>query len=184
MDKKLVYVDTDIGLGTPGAEIDDGAALIFLLRNKSINIVGAGSVFGNVPIQDAALNLDRLFTWLGGNHIPLGLGAERPLIADTTWFESWQSAYGKTLPWDIRPTTYLAANLIIHAIRTNPEQVSILSLGPMSNLALAVRLDPAIIPLTREVIVMGGSFNIQNPTPEFNVHCDPEAAQIVFNSGW
>jgi len=182
--KKLVYVDTDIGLGTPSAEIDDGAALIFLLRSQSIHIIGAGSVFGNVPLHDAALNLDRLLTWMGGKDILLGLGAERPLIADTVWFESWQSKYGKTLPWNIRPANYLAANLIIHAIRENPGQVSILSLGPMTNLALAVRLDPDIIPLTREVIVMGGSFGVQNPEPEFNIRCDPEAAQIVFSSGW
>jgi len=184
MNKKLVYVDTDVGLGTPGAEIDDGAALIFLLRNQSIDIVGGGSVFGNVPLRDAALNLDRLLTWMGGKDIPLGLGAERPLIADTTWFESWQSKYGKTLPWNIRPANYLAANLIIHIIRSNPRQVSILSLGPMTNLALAIRLDPAIIHFTREVIVMGGSFTVQNPEPEFNVRCDPEAAQIVFSAGW
>ena len=184
MNKKLVYVDTDVGLGTPGAEIDDGAALIFLLRNQLIDIVGAGSIFGNVPVHDAALNLERLLTWLGGEDIPLGLGAEKALIGDNAWFESWQSAYGKTLPWNPRPAAYLAANLIIHSIRSNPGQVSILSLGPMTNLALAIRLDPAIIPLTREVIVMGGSFNRQNPEPEFNVRCDPEAAQIVFSSGW
>ena len=184
MDKKFVYVDTDVSLGTPGAEIDDGAALIFLLRNKLIDIVGAGSVFGNVPLHDATLNLDRLLTWLGGEHIPFGLGAEKPLIGDNAWFESLQSAYGKTLPWNPRPVTYLAANLIIHSIRANPGQVSILSLGPMTNLALAICLDPAIIPITREVIVMGGSFNSQNPTPEFNARCDPEAAQIVFRAGW
>ena len=184
MNKKLVYVDTDVGLGTPGAEIDDGAALIFLLRNRSIDIIGVGSVFGNVPLHDAALNLDRLLTWLGREDIPIGLGAEKPVIADTAWFESWQSNYGKSLPWNTRPATYLAANLLIHAIRTNPHQVSILSLGPMTNLALAVRLDPAIISLTREVIVMGGSFGVQDPEPEFNVRCDPEAAQIGFNAGW
>ena len=184
MNNKLVYIDTDVGLGTPRAEIDDGAALIFLLRNKSIDIIGAGSVFGNVPLHDAALNLDRVLTWLDREDIPIGLGAGKPLIADTAWFESWQSVYGQTLPWNPRPATYLAANLIIHTIRTNPGQVSILSLGPMTNLALAVRLDPAILPLTREVIVMGGSFNVQNPEPEFNVRCDPEAAQIVFSAGW
>ena len=184
MNKKLVYVDTDVGLGTPGSEIDDGAALIFLLRNESIKIVGAGSVFGNVPIHDADLNLERLLTWLGGEQIPRGRGAEKPLIEDTAWFESWQSAYGKTLPWKSQPATHLSANLIIDTIRKCPGQVSILSLGPMTNLALAVRLDPSIIPLTREVIVMGGSFNVQNPEPEFNVRCDPEAAQIVFSSGW
>jgi len=184
VNKKLVYVDTDVGLGTPGAEIDDGAALIFLLHNKSIDIVGAGSVFGNVPLPDATLNLDRLLTWLDGEHILLGLGAEKPLVAATTWSEDWQSAYGKTLAWNTRPVTYLAANLIIHTIRSHPGQVSILSLGPMTNLALAVRLEPAIISMAREVIVMGGSFNAQNPSPEFNVRCDPEAAQIVFRSEW
>ena len=184
MNNKLVYVDTDVGLGTPRAEIDDGAALIFLMRNKLIDIVGAGSVFGNVPIHDAALNLDRLLTWLGGEHIPLGLGAEKPLVANAAWFESWQSVYGKTLSWNLRPATYLATNLIIQTIHAYPGQVSILSLGPMTNLALAIRLEPSIIPLTREVIVMGGSFNVLNPEPEFNVRCDPEAAQIVFTSGW
>lgn len=184
MNKKLVYVDTDVSLGTPGAEIDDGAALIFLLRNQSIDMVGAGSVFGNVSLQDATLNLHRLLNWLGGEHIPSGTGAERPLIADMAWFESWRSAYGATLAWKPRPITCLAANLIIDTIRAHPGQVSILALGPMTNLALAARLDPAIIPLTREVIVMGGSFNHQNPSPEFNVRCDPEAAHIVFSSGW
>ena len=184
MNKKLVYVDTDVGLGTPGAEIDDGAALIFLLRHKSIDVIGAGSVFGNVPLHDADANLDRLLTWLDGDQIPRGRGVEGPLIEDTAWFESWQSGYGKTLSWESRPTTHLAANLIIDIVLKFPGEVSILSLGPMTNLALAVRLDPSIIPLTREVIVMGGSFKAQNPKPEFNVRCDPEAAQIVFRSGW
>ena len=184
MKKKLVYLDTDVSLGTPGAEIDDGAALIFLLRHPSIDVLGAGSVFGNVPVQDADLNLDRLLTWLEGEHIPRGLGAKQPLMQDTAWFESWQSTYGKTLPWNTRAAACLAANLIIDMIHNHPGQISILSLGPMTNLALAIRLDPSIIPLTREVIVMGGSFNSQNPAPEFNVRCDPEAAQIVFGSGW
>jgi inosine-uridine nucleoside N-ribohydrolase len=184
VNKKLVYVDTDVGLGTPGAEIDDGAALIFVSRNPSVDILGAGSVFGNVPLPDAALNLDRLLTWLDGEHISLGLGAEKPLLADMAWFKSWQSSYGRTLPWNFQTPTEPAANLIIRTIRAHPGQVSILALGPMTNLALAVGLDPGIVPLAREIIVMGGSLDIQNPTPEFNVHCDPEAAQIVFNAGW
>ena len=184
MNRKLVYVDTDVGLGTPGAEIDDGAALIFLLHNPSMDLVGAGSVFGNVSIQDADMNLDRLLTWLGREDIPRGFGAAGPLLEDTTWFEPWQSGYGKTRSWDSRPASHLAANLIIHTIHTHPGQVSILSLGPMTNLALAIRLEPSIVPLTREVILMGGSFNVQNPAPEFNVRSDPEAAQIVLHSSW
>lgn len=184
MNKKLIYVDTDVGLGTPGAEIDDGAALILLVRNPLIEVVAAGSVFGNVPVHDADLNLDRLLFSMGGEHLPRGLGAARPLLADTGWFEPWQAQYGKTLAWDTHSATCLAANLIIDTIRAHPGKVSILALGPMTNLALAVRLDPAIIPLTREVIVMGGSFHARQPAPEFNVRSDPEAAQIVLSSGW
>jgi inosine-uridine nucleoside N-ribohydrolase len=184
MIEKLVYVDTDVSLGTPGAEIDDGAALIFLLRQKGVRVVGAGSVFGNAPIRDTSLNLDRLLTWLDGAHSPQGLGAERPLIADTHWFDSWRSGYGETLAWEQRPAEALAANRMIDAVRSAPGQVVILSLGPMTNLALAVRLAPDIVPLAQQVIVMGGSFNLQNPSPEFNARCDPEAAQIVLNAGW
>jgi inosine-uridine nucleoside N-ribohydrolase len=184
MNKKLVCVDTDVSLGTPRAEIDDGAALIFLLRNQTTEVIGASSVFGNVPVQDAGLNLDRLLTWLGGEHIPIGMGAQKPLLANMAWFTLWQAKYEKTLSWNPRPSNVLAANLMIQTIRLNPGQVSILALGPMTDLALAVRLEPAIISLTKEVIVMGGSFKAQDPTPEFNVRCDPEAAQIVFDAGW
>jgi inosine-uridine nucleoside N-ribohydrolase len=184
MMEKLVYVDTDVSLGTPGAEIDDGAALIFLLRQKGIRVVGAGSVFGNAPVNVTSLNLDRLLTWLGGAHIPQGFGAGRPLLADMHWFDRWQSGYGETLTWESQPVPALSANLMIDAIRSNPRQVVILALGPMTNLALAVRLAPDIIPLVRQVIAMGGSFHIQDPAPEFNARCDPEAAQIVLNAGW
>ena len=184
MHKKLVYVDTDVSLGTPRAEIDDGAALIFLLGNPDMEVIGAGSIFGNVPLKDAALNLDRILTWLDADSVPVALGAAQPILADMSWFQDWQSAYGETLPWTPQPVNLLAANLIIHLVETHPNEVSLLSLGPMTNLALAVRLHPEIISLTREIIVMGGSFNEQDPSPEFNARCDPEAARIVFSAGW
>jgi inosine-uridine nucleoside N-ribohydrolase len=184
MEQKLVYIDTDISLGTPGAEIDDGAALMLLVRNKGIKVIGTSSVFGNVPVKDAAANLDRMMTFLGTGDIPQGLGSAQPLIQDQGWFEEWQAGYEPTLPWQTRPYSNLAANLLINVIRENPGNVTVLSIGPMTNLALAARMDPGIIPLTREVIVMGGSFNVENSLPEFNTHCDPEAASIVFSSGW
>lgn len=184
MDKKLVYIDTDIGLGTPGAEIDDGAALIFLLRSPEVQVIAVGSIFGNVHLVDAATNLDRLLTWLNKRDVPIGIGAERPLVEDLAWMESWQSEYGKTLPWQTRPADMAAASLMIQVIQSFPGRVSVLSIGPMTNLALAARLEPGIIPLAREVIVMGGSFNPENPAPEFNARCDPEAAQIVLTAGW
>ena len=184
MTKKLVYVDTDISLGTPRAEIDDGAALIFLLRDPTVEVVGAGSVFGNVSVQDAYANLDRLLSWLDAESIPVGLGAEKPLHADMDWFAEWQSGYGETLAWETRPATRSAADLIIDIAHAHPGQVTLLALGPMTNLALALQRDPAIMSLTKEVIVMGGSFQQENPMPEFNAHCDPEATSVVLSAGW
>jgi inosine-uridine nucleoside N-ribohydrolase len=135
-------------------------------------------------VQDTVLNLDRLLTWLDGEPIPIGLGAEGPLLGNMAWFEDWRAGYQKTLPWHPRRKTQLAASLMIDTIYAYPGQVSILALGPMTNLALAVRLEPTIVPLTRQVIVMGGSFRSRDRVPEFNVRCDPEAAQMVFSAGW
>ncbi len=184
MIKRLVFVDTDVSLGTPGAEIDDGAALILLARRSDVEIVGAGSVFGNAPLKDTSQNLDRILVWLDGENIPRGPGAAMPLIGDMSWFDAWMSGYGGTQPWQPHLTSMPAAILLIETIRAHPGRISILSLGPMTNLALAARLAPDIIPLVQQLIVMGGSFNVQNPAPEFNARCDPEAAQIVFNAGW
>ena len=80
MEKKLVYIDTDISLGTPGAEIDDGAALIALLQSPQVQVIGMGCVQGNVPVGDACQNLLRLLSLLGIKHIPVGIGASLPLI--------------------------------------------------------------------------------------------------------
>lgn len=184
MDRILLYVDTDVSLGTPGAEIDDGAALIFLLRHLAVEVVGASSVFGNAPLADTTRNLDRLLTWLGAESVPQGVGAARPLVADMDWFEEWRSGYGTTLSWTPRQDSPPAALLLIETLRAHPGQVSVLALGPLTNLALALRLAPDIVPLARRVIVMGGSFTAEHSAPEFNMRCDPEAAQIVLSAGW
>jgi purine nucleosidase len=183
MKRTLLYVDTDVSLGTPGAEIDDGAALILLLRHPAVEVIGAGAVFGNAQLADTATNLDRLLTWLGGEAVRRGVGASQPLVADMSWFDEWRSGYGTTLPWVQQPASLPAALLLIETLRTHPGQVSILALGPLTNLALALRLAPDIVPLVRRVIAMGGSFNTTHLAPEFNMRCDPEAAQIVLTSG-
>ncbi len=81
MDKLFIYIDTDLSLGTPGAEIDDGAALLMLLRNPAVKIAGIGSVFGNVPVEDASRNLARLLKMTGRTDIPLAQGAAGPAAA-------------------------------------------------------------------------------------------------------
>ena len=184
MPKPLVYVDTDIGLGTPGAEIDDAAALMMLMTHPGLEVLGAGSVFGNVPCRDALVNLSRMRSFFARQDIPLGHGTDLPLIEGVDWFSEWQSRYQPTLPFEVPESIPSSAQLMIDLVKANPHEVTLLSIGPMTNLALAARLDPDFIPLVKNVVAMGGSFGSTEDNPEFNVRCDPEAVQMVFNTGW
>ena len=179
-----LLVDTDVGLGTPGAEIDDGAALIMLLRAPGLLVRGLTTVHGNVPLEAAGHNARRLLAYLGREEIRVGRGAERPLVQDPTWFQAWQAGYGPTPAWPGEPRPLLAANLIVDTVRAYPGRLTLLALGPLTNLALAVRLAPDIAGQVREVVAMGGSFDNATLAAEFNIRCDPEAAHIVFSAGW
>ena len=204
--QRRVLLDTDISLGTPGAEIDDGAALIALLAAVEAVIVpdparepplhknalrnskpeppdlkAITTVHGNVGPELAMHNLRRLLSYLNRTDIPVGIGAARPLVGDKGWFDAWQTGYGRTPPWPGAEEIPPAASLIVQTIHENPG-LSILAIGPLTNLALALRMDPTIVSKVNGLFVMGGSFN--NPAPEFNILCDPEAAQLVLNAGW
>ena len=184
MNKKPVYIDTDMGLGTPGAEIDDGAALIALLRCEKIQPAGIGSVFGNVPLADSGVNLDRLVSYMERKRIPLGIGAKAPLEGGMDWFSEWQQGYDETQPWEVAAQNDTSADLLIRSIKESKLPITILSIGPMTNIAVALSQAREITELVREVVVMGGSFSEEPSPPEFNLRCDPEAANKVLNAGW
>jgi purine nucleosidase len=184
MEKKPVFIDTDIGLGTPGAEIDDGAAIIMMLQGDRVDVVGMGSVYGNVPLKDAAKNLNRLAAMLGHEDIAFGIGSDAPLVGDMAWFDPWMSEYSATLPWNPRISAEKAGDLIVCMANEYRGKLTILSIGPMTNLAEALKADPRIVKMVSEVVVMGGSFSGENAAPEFNLKCDPDAAQVVLNAGW
>lgn len=183
-----VFIDTDIGLGTPGAEIDDGAALLVLLRNPAIEVVGCAAVHGNVDVDDAVHNLRRLLHAEGCGDLAVGRGAALPLVEDPGWFAEWKAGYGPTEPFPGEAALPSGAAELIDAARAHPGALTVLAVGPLTNLALAVRLAPDIVPLVREVVAMGGTFGVdgaaQDTRAEFNARCDPEAAAIVLGAGW
>jgi len=181
MEKSLVYLDTDISLGTPGAEIDDFAALLMLLRDLRGELAGIGSVFGNAPVADVDTNLARLLNLLERPDIPRASGAIAPLLGDLSWFTEWQAGYGPTLPFEHVRAQRSSAELLIDLVHAHPGQVTILAIGPLTNLALALQADPQVSRLAKGVVCMGGSFNTIDP--EFNIHCDPAAVQMVFQAG-
>ena len=184
MERTLVYIDTDISLGTPGAEIDDGAALMAALHSPQLEVVGLGSVFGNASVADTSRNLARLLNLLNKQDIPFGIGAAHPLKENMDWFDDWQSGYGPTLPFNFSPPALSASQLLIHLIHTLPGELTILSVGPMTNLAAVLQQEPGIEKQVKQVVAMGGSFGAQTSEPEFNIHCDPHAAQMVFTADW
>ncbi len=178
-----ILVDTDVSLGTPGAEVDDGAALMVLARRFAGSVLAVTTVFGNVRCELAAQNAARLVAWAEGPDWPIYGGAAWPLEADTSWLLEWQRRYGPTPDWNHNLPAVEASKAIIRAVRANPGQLTILALGPLTNLALALQQAPDIAPMVTEVVAMGGTF-ASAPVPEFNFRCDPEAARAVLQAGW
>lgn len=181
-----LIVDTDLSLGTPNAEVDDGAALIFLANSPEVEIKAITTVHGNVPVDKATTNTLRLRKLLNLDHIPIAQGAASPLIPDLGWskfLNEWQMQYGPTPTTTQAPDSFDAANLINQTIHRYPGEVIFLALGPLTNLSIALSKDPTISEHVKGIVAMGASF-MENAQAEFNIRCDPEAAAEVFKAKW
>jgi purine nucleosidase len=178
-----VIIDTD-----PGT--DDAIAIVLALRSPELAVRALTIVAGNVTAAQGAENARRIVSLAHRCDVPVASGARKPLIAKLTTGEVW---HGKNGLADIQlpdPNCPLdrrwAPDLIIEMVHAAPHQITLITLGPLTNIALAGEKDPSIVPLVRQVIMMAGSTSGGNVTPaaEFNVYVDPEAAQLVFNAGW
>jgi len=116
--------------------------------------------------------------------IPLGKGAEEPWVEKMEWFAKWKQGYDETYAWEAEAPEDTSADLLIRSIKGNQASITILSIGPMTNVADALTQALEITELVEEVVVMGGSFLEEESPPEFNLRCDPEAANAVLNTGW
>ncbi|MDR6390755.1 nucleoside hydrolase [Paraburkholderia phenoliruptrix] len=184
---KLIY-DTDPG-------VDDAMALVFQALHPDIELLGLTSVFGNATIETTTHNA-RFLAGRFAPGVPVARGAVAPLRRAApeplAWIHGDNGLGNITLgdspaaPLDARP----AHRFIIDTVRAHPGEVSLLAVGPLTNLALALADDPQIAPLVKQVVVMGGAFGtdgvLGNVTPaaEANVLGDPDAADIVFGAAW
>ena len=112
----MIIFDTDLGLGTPNCEIDDGAALIQLLGLFPEQVAAVTTVHGNGTIDAVVQNSCRLLSYLMRTDIPLGVGAACGLIEQKEWFTEWQAAYGPTPAWPIPANLPASANLIVDLV--------------------------------------------------------------------
>lgn len=180
-----LIVDCDTG-------IDDALALLYLLAAPDAEIVAIGSVWGNTSATAAARNTLRVLEVADAAGIPVRVGAAGPLAGSETTFAAevhGDRGLGNLGPYSpaTAPQPGSAAEQLVQLARSRPGELTVLATGPLTNLALALHLEPRLPELVREVAVMGGAFEAPgNSTPlaEANIRCDPEAAARVFAAPW
>lgn len=168
-----LLLDTDIG-----SDIDDAVALAYLLRQTRCDLLGITTVTGE-PARRAML-ADAVCRAAGHTDIPIHVGLEAPLIVGMKQPNASQ-VEALTGQWphaafDDRPT---AVDFLRETIHARPGEITLLAIGPLTNLAVLFSLDPEIPRLLKEVMLMGGWF-FDRPAPEWNIANDPHAAAIVF----
>lgn len=183
MTQKII-IDTD-----PGQ--DDAVAILLALASPELDLLGLTIVAGNVPLPLTEQNARKILELAGRSDIPVYAGCDAPLSRKLVTAEH---VHGKTgldgidLPAPTMPLqTQHAIDFIIETLRREPAgTVTLVPIGPLTNIAAAFQRAPDIVARVRQVVLMGGAyFEVGNITPaaEFNIYVDPEAAKIVFASG-
>lgn len=186
--KNKIIIDTDPG-------IDDAMAILFAHASDKIDIIGITTVFGNATIENAtrnALFIKNKF----GLHADIAMGANHPLFVDAgepTTFVHGENGLGN-IPIPIEGYEGIspkkAHDYMIDKIKSHPGEITIITVGRLTNLALALKKEPAIAELVKEIIIMGGAFGYHghtgNVTPfaEANIIGDPHAADITLTANW
>lgn len=180
-----IIIDTD-----PGQD-DAMAILLALASPEEIEVLGITAVAGNVPLALTQVNARKVCELAGKPDVKVYAGCDRPLdrtLVTAEHVHGKSGLDGPDLPDPVMPLQEAhAVDFIIDTLRAaNSGTVTLCALGPLTNLALAFRKAPDIIPRVQEIVIMGGAyFEVGNvtPTAEFNIYVDPHAADIVFKSG-
>jgi len=180
---RRVIIDTDPG-------VDDAMAILLALNSPELKVEALSVVPGNVEAWQGLENALKIVSLAGRCDIPVTSGAQHPLNQKLITAQYWHGQNG--LAGVELPTTKCKADsrfgpdLIIELVHRYPHEVTLIPIGPLTNIALAVSKDPSIVPLVKDIVIMGGSVsggNV-NGAAEANIYGDPEAASIVFNAGW
>lgn len=193
MSRRKVIIDTDPGLGEPGSDIDDGLAIALAIRAPELEVLGLTIVNGNVTLSTGVHVARNLVDRLGVPDLPVLAGADAPLTRDMAsvraLFDAVPGHGGPRDPGELRgPTAESdAADWMIEQAERYPGEITVLAIGPMTNLAVAIRRSPAFAANVREFVLMAGSATTyaQNITVvgDFNAYVDPEALDVVLRSG-
>jgi len=184
MSQKII-IDTDPG-------VDDAMAIFFALKSPELDVIGLTTIFGNAHTELTAINALRLLEIAGRTDIPVASGANNRLAGifehPAEYVHGTDGQGNQYLPQPTtRPIDKTAAQFIVDQVMAAPGEITLVAIGPLTNLALALHLEPRIAQNVKEVVLMGGNAlamgNI-TPTAEANIWNDPEAADVVFGAAW
>ncbi|NOU94721.1 ribonucleoside hydrolase RihC [Paenibacillus sp. LMG 31456] len=182
MTKRPIIIDTDPG-------IDDAVALAIALYSEELDVRLITTVAGNVGLDKVTINALRLLQFFN-KRVPVALGAERPLIKEPIDASDIHGSTGMDGYDFEEPTEDLvlkehAVNAMYRVIMASEKPITIVPIGPLTNIALLLKLYPGVKENIAEIVLMGGSTTRGNAgvMAEFNIFADPEAAKIVFQSG-
>ncbi len=183
MTPKPVILDVD-----PGH--DDAVALMMACGAPELDLLAVTTVAGNVSLDKTTRNALRVLSLIGRTNIPVAAGAAKPLERALRTAEDVHGESGLDGPEEIPEATFEADErdavaLMADSLRGSPEPVTLIPVGPLTNIALFLREHQDLKEHIARVSLMGGSIGLGNTTPaaEFNIYVDPEAAREVFDSG-
>jgi purine nucleosidase len=210
LNKRKIIIDQDAA-GPAGT---DQQSMLLLIQSPATEVLGITVVTGDAWLKEEVAHTLRMLELIGRTDIPVVPGAEYPLVRRQHTTEMWEQQFG-TIPWvgawtprrlhpadqlgdmpeglpTTKPLDEDAAHFLIRMVHTHPHEITIYEGGPMTNLALAISIDPEFPGLVKELIFMGASLNpttddpefVNTPRHEFNLWFDPEAAHVVLTSPW
>src|SRR6202167_1865927 len=180
---RRVIIDTD-----PGT--DDALAILLALNSPEFKVEALTVVPGNVVAAQGLENALKLVSLAGRCDIPVAGGAQHPLNQKLITAQFWHGRNGlanvELPPSKCKVDPRFGPDLIIEMVHRHPHEITLITIGPLPNIALAVSKDPSIASLVKGIVIMGGSITGGNTdgAAEANIYNDPEAAEIVFNAGW
>jgi inosine-uridine nucleoside N-ribohydrolase len=190
---KLI-IDVDPGSGIAGSDVDDALAIALALKSPEVELLAVTIVGGNVPVERGVLGALEVLDAGGAGHVPVHAGAPRPLLQDPrAWRalldtrrldpsadELWRD-FVPTVT-SLRPQTTPAAQVLVDLVAAHPGEVTVLAIGPLTNVATAMLLDPGFATNVARIVWMGGAFELPDVLQELNAAYDPEAAHVVLTS--
>jgi purine nucleosidase len=209
-EKRKIIIDQDAA-GPAGT---DQQSMLLLIQSPQTDVLGITVVTGDQWLHEEVAHTLRMLELIGRTDIPVMLGAEYPLVRRQQETEQWEQQYGSVVwlgawtpkffhPSDqlgempegkpaTKPSDEDAAHFLLRMVHKFPHQITIYAGGPMTNLAIAISIDPQFAGLAKELVFMGLSLNPRTddpefanaPTHEFNIWFDPEAAHIVLQAPW